>query len=252
MANYTIEQVDYLREKADVSYEEAVSLLEQYQGDLTRCLIDLERNGRIRKGQSSGKGSNWNSNTNWNGNWDGGRQGKWNQGPYNQAGGYQGKWDQGPYDPANGKEYKKPFVLDGKTVRSYLFSRIKVTKGDMIIANLPVVYLIVALFMAPHLFFLSVLAMFVLGYRIKWELKDKKQDTEKDREVYEFVDKAARNIKRTASSFASAVKQEVYGDKPQQETPPQEAQVPQNAPDADYAGDDESENDTDPSDMTIE
>ena len=44
----TLEQVERLREEADLSYEEARALLEQTQGDLLEALILLERQGRTR------------------------------------------------------------------------------------------------------------------------------------------------------------------------------------------------------------
>lgn len=44
----TLEDVERLREKADVSYEEAKAALERSGGDLLDALIDLERRGRTR------------------------------------------------------------------------------------------------------------------------------------------------------------------------------------------------------------
>lgn len=224
MGNYTIEQVDYLREKADVSYEEAVALLEQYQGDLTRCLIDLERKGRIRKGPAGAKRKD--------------SQFSPEPGTYSTQGNYQ----------YGGREYRKPFVLDWQTVKGYLFSRVVVTKRDLVIANLSVIFLLIVLFSAPWLFFFSVLAMFLLGYRVKWQRQAGAKDTPQDKEVYEFVDKAARNIKRTASSFANAVKQEVYGGEsdPAQDVDANAEQAGEPAQPA------AEEDDNDPSDMTIE
>ena len=49
MGSYTVEQVEFLRQRADISYEEALEVLERCNGDLTRCLVDLERRGLIRK-----------------------------------------------------------------------------------------------------------------------------------------------------------------------------------------------------------
>lgn len=49
----TLEQVERLREKADISYEEAKALLEQTGGDLLDALILLERQGRL-DGQGGG------------------------------------------------------------------------------------------------------------------------------------------------------------------------------------------------------
>ena len=43
----TLEQVERLREKADISYEEAKALLKQTGGDLLDALILLERQGRV-------------------------------------------------------------------------------------------------------------------------------------------------------------------------------------------------------------
>ena len=44
---YTLEDVETLRSKAGVSYEEAVALLDKYNGDTARALIELEKRGRL-------------------------------------------------------------------------------------------------------------------------------------------------------------------------------------------------------------
>lgn len=49
MAQYTIDDIEILRKKSGVSYEEAVNLLEYHNGSLARALVDLEKNGRIRQ-----------------------------------------------------------------------------------------------------------------------------------------------------------------------------------------------------------
>ena len=48
MAQYTIEDIEIIRQKSGISYEEAVNLLEYHNGSLARALVDLEKNGRIR------------------------------------------------------------------------------------------------------------------------------------------------------------------------------------------------------------
>lgn len=45
--NYTLEDVETLRSKAGVSYEEAVALLDKYDGDVARALIELEKRGQL-------------------------------------------------------------------------------------------------------------------------------------------------------------------------------------------------------------
>ena len=47
MANYTIDDIEILRKKSGITYEEAVNLLEYHNGSLTRSLVDLEKNGFI-------------------------------------------------------------------------------------------------------------------------------------------------------------------------------------------------------------
>lgn len=53
MAKYTIDDIEILRQKSGVSYEEAVDLLEYHNGSLARALLDLEKNGRIKTEKNS-------------------------------------------------------------------------------------------------------------------------------------------------------------------------------------------------------
>ncbi len=53
MAKYTIEDIEILRQKSGISYEEAVNLLEYHNGSLARALVDLEKNGRLNKNSQS-------------------------------------------------------------------------------------------------------------------------------------------------------------------------------------------------------
>ena len=53
MAQYTIEDIEILRQKSGITYEEAVNLLDYHNGSLARSLVDLEKNGRIRDAKSS-------------------------------------------------------------------------------------------------------------------------------------------------------------------------------------------------------
>ncbi len=188
MAKYTVEQIDYLREKATISYEEAMETLERFDGDLARCLVDLERRGRIK--------------------------------PASRKPGYEGGQHY-RYEYRNEQTYRderprgKAFVLDGEGLKNTLFSRIVVRKGDAVIANLSVAFLIFAACVAPHLMITAVLLMFLMGYRVKWERKQEKAQHAND--LYAFVDKTAASIRRTADSFAQAVKNEVYPQPPREE-----------------------------------
>jgi len=47
MNNEMIQNIEYLREKANVSYEEAMELLQNSNGDVMRAMIELEKQGRL-------------------------------------------------------------------------------------------------------------------------------------------------------------------------------------------------------------
>ena len=53
MAQYTVEDIEILRQKSGISYEEAINLLEYHSGSLARALVDLEKNGRLRENKNS-------------------------------------------------------------------------------------------------------------------------------------------------------------------------------------------------------
>ena len=46
MEPYTIEDIELLRQKSGLSYQEAVALLDYHSGSVARALIDLEKHGR--------------------------------------------------------------------------------------------------------------------------------------------------------------------------------------------------------------
>ena len=56
MNNDMLQNIEYLREKANVSYEEAMGLLENHGGNVMRVLVDLEKHGRLFS-QPEGLGS---------------------------------------------------------------------------------------------------------------------------------------------------------------------------------------------------
>jgi hypothetical protein len=210
MAKYTLEQIDYLREKATISYEEAMETLERFDGDLARCLVDLERRGRIkppprRPSQEGGQHYRYEYRN-------------------EQAAGWAGHGRES--NPSNHRG--KAFVLDGEAVKGTLFSRVVVYKRDAVIADLSVAFLIFATFMAPHLMFAAVLLIFLMGYRVRWARKQEKPQRGGD--LYAFVDKAAANIRRTADSVAQAVKNEVRPQPPREEDRAQYGTTANNLP----------------------
>ena len=129
MRNNEIEQVDYLRDKAGLTYEEAINMLEKYDGDLTKCVVELERQGRIRPEGNP-------------------------------------EWREPPCDSR--RRRGPAFVLDWEGVKRVLFSRVSVRKGDLIITNLTVLAWLFVLFAAPWVLVVGVVATFLTGCKVKW------------------------------------------------------------------------------------
>ena len=55
MAKYTMQDIEIIRRKSGLSYNEAVSLLKYHNGSLTQALLDLEKNGRLNEQQAHAK-----------------------------------------------------------------------------------------------------------------------------------------------------------------------------------------------------
>lgn len=47
MSKFTMQDIEVIRRKSGISYNEAVSLLKYHNGSLSQALLDLEKNGRI-------------------------------------------------------------------------------------------------------------------------------------------------------------------------------------------------------------
>lgn len=56
MSGDMLEKADYLRERANVTYEEAMQLLEKNNGDVVASLVELERQGRLYTQKSDDRG----------------------------------------------------------------------------------------------------------------------------------------------------------------------------------------------------
>ena len=150
MAQYTIEDIEILRQKSGISYEEAVNLLEYHNGSLARALVDMEKNGRIKQdAQNARKGG------------------------------------------SVGKRSK------GLLTTLYRF-RLKISKDDVVIANLSAIYLLLVTLCAPWVTILSMVASFLLGYRMHVHRSCDEFDSFDD-----VIRNAGTNVKRTVASFTS-------------------------------------------------
>ena len=146
MAKYTVEDIEILRKKSGITYEEAVNLLEYHNGSLARSLVDLEKNGRLKG--------------------DGG-------------------------SAAAGK---------AKGLFNYFYRlRLKVLKGDVTIINLSVLFMVLMIFIAPHVLIIGLIASFLLGYRITGESNSAAFSVNQIDDMFQTV---KNNVQSTVSSLS--------------------------------------------------
>ena len=153
MASYTIEDIELIRKKSGISYQEAVALLDYHNGNVARALIDLERNGRI-KNETAAKAKSESTKRNTNG-------------------------------------------LVNFFSRLYQF-RLKIKKENIIIANISLLFALLALLVSPHLVLIAVIAILVLGYKVSFNKKDADFAAAN---LEKMVRNAAENVKSTVSDF---------------------------------------------------
>ena len=129
MEPYTIEDIELLRKKSGLSYQEAVALLDYHNGSLARALIDLEKSGRLNEETEEKEGTRNMSNT--------------------------GK---------KSETKEKALNLLQKLYRS----RVKIRKGDTGIVNVSVLFAALCLLLAPHMTIAGVIVSMILGYQFSF------------------------------------------------------------------------------------
>ena len=136
MAAYTIEDIELIRRKSGISYQEAVALLEYHNGNVARALVDLERNGRIQPG-SAAQASAPAANT---------------------------------AAPQAQKASNKSGIVDFLT--KLYRARVKITKDETTVINLSALAGIVGVILAPPMVIAGAVASLVLGYRFSFVKDD--------------------------------------------------------------------------------
>ena len=134
MAAYTIEDIELIRSKSGISYQEAVSLLDYHNGNVARALVDLERNGRIQP-QAAQKPA----------------------GSAKPAG----------QTKASGS---KSGVVD--MITKLYRARIKIKMDDVTVLNVSSLCGIAGLVFAPHMLIAGGIASLVLGYKFTFDKND--------------------------------------------------------------------------------
>ena len=152
MASYTIEDIEYIRRKSGISYQEAIALLDYHNGDVMRAMVDLERNGKL-----------------------------------NGA----------PERASTPETYKNRAAHRG----SFWSTRLVITGNGKPIANISILFVIIASIVSFWLVLGALVACIFLGYRISISTISDETNDRLDR----MVKSAADNVKRTASSLARNV-----------------------------------------------
>ncbi len=174
MAAYTIEDIELIRRKSGISYQEAVALLDYHNGNVARALVDLERNGRIGGEQSAPRS---------------GKSG--------------GKSASGASSATDGKG---AFM---NLIHKLYRSRVKINKDGTLILNLSLLFSILSVIISPHLVIIGVIVCLVLGYKFSFVKHDSDFDAEN---LERMVRNAAENVKSSVSDFAKGF-QDGSGDK---------------------------------------
>ena len=164
MATYSMEDIELIRRKSGITYEEAVSMLDYHNGDVARVLIDLEKNGRLHEVNTTRT--------------------------------------QEPQANSNKKGGK--FM---NFIQKMIRTRIKVRKGDTLIINLSVLFVVAAaLLMGLHRAFgiaaIGLILGLMMGYQINIDNNDEAFTQEK---VEKIVRNAADNVKKTVNGISREI-----------------------------------------------
>ena len=170
MEPYTIEDIEMLRQKSGLSYQEAVALLDYHNGSLARALIDLEKHGRLKSEESTEKEGTGKMNSNGN---------------------------------SNRKNDTKDKALG--LIQKLYRSRVKIRKGDTNVFNVSVLFAGLCLLLAPHMTIAGIIVSMILGYQFSFTGMDPDFATEN---LEKMVKSAAQNAKSSVSSVVQTITSE--------------------------------------------
>lgn len=165
MAAYTIEDIELIRRKSGISYQEAVSLLDYHNGNVARALVDLERNGRIKTDGTNAAHST--------------------------------------AAAQSAKSGTKNAVMD--LITKLYRARVKIKKDETPIINLSVLFSILGVLISPHLVIIGVIVCLVLGYKFSIDKHDHDFDSENlERMVRNAADNVKSSVGDFAKGFQSS------------------------------------------------
>ena len=164
MAAYTIEDIELIRRKSGISYQEAVALLDYHNGNVARALIDLERNGRIKEGAEAPKSKPASSSS------------------------------------STGKGKSAVLGLLHKCYRA----RVKVHRKDTVILNISSIFAGLSVLISPYLVIVGAILAMVLGYRISLETDHAFDGENLERTVRNAAENVKASVGDFARGFQAA------------------------------------------------
>ena len=171
METYTIEDIELLRQKSGLSYQEAVALLDYHNGSVARALIDLEKHGRLNKENSAEK---------------------------------EGTKELNQKKTENGKSETRNKAMN--ILQKLYRSRVKIRKGDTTIINVSVLFAILSLLpFALPITVIGIIASIILGYQFSFSSMDPDFATDN---LEKMVKNAAQNAKNSVSSVVQTIASE--------------------------------------------
>ena len=166
MAAYTIEDIELIRRKSGISYQEAVALLDYHNGNIARALVDLERNGRIQEKAEAPKNQKG-ANTHFN------------------------------------VEINKSNVMEW--IHKCFRARVKVRREETVILNISTIFAVLALLLSPHIVIIGAIIALVLGYKFSFDKHDHAFDGENlERTVRSAAENVKHSVSDFTRSFQTA------------------------------------------------
>lgn len=163
MAAYTIEDIELIRRKSGISYQEAVALLDYHNGNVARALVDLERNGRIKDSAEPEKKKS-------------------------SAAGH--------VHVEINKDNTMSFLH--KCYRA----RVKIHREDTVILNISALFAVLSVLISPHLVIIGAIVCLVLGYKFTFDKHDHAFDGENlERTVRHAADNVKASVNDFTKSF---------------------------------------------------
>lgn len=165
MAAYTIEDIELIRRKSGISYQEAVALLDYHNGNVARALVDLERNGRIKEG---GEAPRKKSSTSAHAD----------------------------------VQINKSSVMN--FIHKCFRARVKIRRDDTPILNVSALFAALSVLISPYLVIVGAITSLVLGYKFSFDKHDHAFDGENlERTVRHAAENVKTSVNDFTRSFQS-------------------------------------------------